>query len=216
MALLRSKSQKIIDFITFPIRAVTIFQDNKWGLSSLRSERFEYSAREVKGHCLDVGCGKHNLFINDYLQGKGIGIDVYKYDGLTDEHIVNDITHFPYENNTFESVTFIANINHVPRPKRDVELAEAYRCLKTGGNIIITMGNPLAEILVHKVVFVYGKLFGAHHDMDTERGMEEGEEYYLTDTEIISRMKMAGFKNIEKKYFATQWALNALFVGTKI
>ena len=48
---------------------------------------------------------------------------------------------------------------------RDIELAESYRCLKNGGNII-TMGNPLAEILVHKVVMRYDRIFGAKHDMD--------------------------------------------------
>jgi hypothetical protein len=77
------------------------------------------------------------------------------------------------------------------------------------------MGNPLAEILVHRVVWLYDKLFKTEYDVDSERGMDEEEEYFLTDTEITERLARAGFKRISKKYFWTQWALNHLFVGWK-
>lgn len=211
----RTKRKKITDFLTFPLRALTLFEKDKWGLSSLASERFDYVAHFVKGYCLDVGCGRNNRFIQDYLNGQGKGIDVYPYEGLSSENIVEDITSFPFDNETFDSVTFIANLNHVPQSKRDVELAEAYRCLKPRGNMIVTMGHPLAEILVHKVVWLYDKILGTNFDMDSERGMHEEEQYYLTDREIISRLKNAGFRNITKKYFWTQWGLNHLFVGWK-
>jgi ubiquinone/menaquinone biosynthesis C-methylase UbiE len=59
------------------------------------------------------------------------------------------MTHLPFKDETFQSVTFPANINHVPRNQRDQELSEAYRVLKPFGNIIITMGNPIAETVVH-------------------------------------------------------------------
>jgi SAM-dependent methyltransferase len=212
----RTQFQKIVDFITFPIRAFLLFQNDKAGLSSLASERFDYVANEVIGHCLDVGCGRHNRFINQYLDGHGKGIDIFPYDGLTEENIVKDITHFPFRDEDFTTVTFIANINHIPEKDRDQELSEAYRVLKQEGKIILTMGNPLAEILAHKVVKLYDRLFKTNFDLDTERGMEEGEAYYLLDSEIIDRLKRAGFKNIIKKYFITQWGLNHLFTGRKI
>jgi SAM-dependent methyltransferase len=213
----RHASQKVKDFLTFPLRAVLPFNSgaDRWSLSSRESERFEYVAREVRGYCLDVGCGRNNRFVEEFLGGHGRGIDVHPYEGLTEENLVEDITNFPFADETFDSVTFIANICHVPRPLRDVELAEAYRCLKPGGNLILTMGNPLAEILVHRVVWVHGKLLGRGYDMDTERGMEEEEAEYLLDTEIVERMSRAGFRDIEKKHFLTQWGLNHLFVGWK-
>lgn len=148
----RSGFQKAKDFFTFPWRAFTLFENDRWGLSSLQSERFDYVAREVQGCCLDVGCGRYNRFICHYLNGDGNGIDVFPYEGLTETNLVKDITHFPFEDASFASVTFIANINHIPSSKRDIELKEAYRCLKPGGNVIVTMGNPIAEILVHKVM----------------------------------------------------------------
>ncbi len=211
----RSIGQKIIDFFTFPLRAVCLFEDDKLTLSSLRTERFDYVAKEVRGYCLDVGCGRHNLFVSDVLAGRGKGIDVYPYEGLDKDDIVTDMTHFPFSDATFATITFIANLNHVPRKMRDIELAEAHRCLEPGGNIVITMGNPIAEVLVHKIVALYDKLFGTQHDMDGERGMDEDEEYFLLDSEIRERLIRAGFRDITKKYFTTQWRLNALFVAFK-
>lgn len=213
--MLRSKTQIFLDFITFPLRAFTIFENDRWGLSSLRTERFDYVSREVTGYCLDVGCGRQNYFIKQVLRGKGKGIDVFPYEGLEAENIVQDITHFPFDDGMFTNVTFIANINHVPKPKRDIDLKEAYRVMQPEGKIIVTMGSAIAEILVHKVVWLSDKLFKTNVDMDTERGMEEEEEYYLTDKEIRERLKRAGFKDIKKKYFFTQWGLNHLFIGVK-
>lgn len=212
---MRSRWQRIVDGLTFPLRAVTLFYKDRLGMSSLASERYDYVAREVQGHTLDVGCGEYNRFIDQVLKGNGKGIDVFPYDGLTSEHLVDNLDVFPFQTASFDSVTFIANINHVPRSKRDIELAEAHRCLKPGGNIIVTMGNPVAEYLVHKVVYFYDKCLGTKLDHDNQRGMHEEEAYFLTDGEIVSRLLGAGFINIRKKYFLTQWCLNHLFVGWK-
>jgi ubiquinone/menaquinone biosynthesis C-methylase UbiE len=182
----------------------------------LASERFHYVAREVTGYCLDVGCGRHNRFIKEFLANNGKGVDVFAYSGLSRDQVLHDLTSFPFSDSSFDSVTFIANLNHVPQSKRAPELAEAYRCLRHGGNIIVTMGNPVAEMLVHKVVALYDRYCGTNYDMDTERGMDEEEQYYLTDSEIIDRLSQAGFRNIDKKFFVTQWGLNHLFVGWKI
>lgn len=213
--MLRTRAQKIKDFIFFPLRALTLIESDRWGLSSLASERFDYSAGEVTGYCLDIGCGKNNRFMVQYLGNNGKGIDVYPYVGLTEENIVKDMTKLPFSDGSFKSATFIANINHIPRPQRDAELVEAYRILEPGGNIILTMGNPLAELIIHQVLYFYDKFLGTSVDMDTERGMHEDEEYYLTDREITGRLSQAGFKDIRKKYFLTQWGLNHLFVGWK-
>ncbi len=213
---MRSGKQKIVDFFTFPLRAITLFYTDKWGLSCQATERYDYASQEVRGYCLDVGCGPNNRFIKEFLNNNGIGIDVYKYDGLEDENIIKDMSHLPYKNNIFDSVTFLANINHVPKDRRDSELSEAYRVLKSSGNIVITMGNPLAETVVHKVIALHDRIFKSKQDVDSERGMEEGEEYYLTDTEIKNRLTKAGFSNIKKRFFVTQWGLNHLFTAFKL
>ncbi|MEO0076553.1 MAG: class I SAM-dependent methyltransferase [candidate division WOR-3 bacterium] len=211
----RSRLGRIIDFITFPLRAITLFENDKLGLSSLASERFDYVSREVEGYCLDVGCGRFNRFIQEYCNGNGKGIDVYKYAGLSDEHIVKDITHFPFDDYTFNTVTFIANFGHIPRHLRDIELKEAHRVLTPGGKIIITNPNCIASILVHKVVKFYDKIFKTKYDIDSERGMQENEDICVHNNEIIERLKKANFINIKTKYFWTQWFLNRLFIAEK-
>jgi SAM-dependent methyltransferase len=211
----RKSVQKIKDFIAFPLRSITLFYSDRWGLSSLATERYDYVSREVIGYCLDVGCGRFNRFVNEFLDGKGKGIDVFEYEGLSPDNIVKDMSHFPFKDNAFDSITFIANINHIPRHLRDMEISEAYRVLKTNGNIIVSMGNPVAEILVHRAVALYDKIFGTMHDVDQERGMKEGEEYYLKDNEIRRRLEKAGFTDIKKKYFHTQWLLNHMFIAWK-
>ncbi len=212
---MRSKKQQIIDFVTFPLRAVTLFYDDKWGLSCQATERYDYASREVRGYCLDLGCGPHNRFIKSFCNNNGIGIDVYKYEGLADENIQKDMTKLPFRGETFQTVTFLANINHIPKNQRDQELSEAYRVLKHGGNVVITMGNPFAETVVHKVIALHDRLFHTSQDVDSERGMEEGEEYFLRDSEILGRLKKAGFTDIKKRFFTTQWGLNHMFVANK-
>jgi SAM-dependent methyltransferase len=211
----RSFFQKSIDFVTFPIRALTLFEDDRWGLSSLRSERFEIAARETQGYTLDVGCGKDNLFVTKYLKGHGKGIDIYPYPGLSEEHLVKSFSRFPGHADEYSSVTFIACLNHCPRSQRDSELSEAHRVLRPGGNVIITMGQPVAEVLVHRLVYYYDKFLGTHVDMDSERGMSGEEAYYLTEIEILERLTKAGFVAIRKRYFWTQWFLNRVYTGTK-
>jgi SAM-dependent methyltransferase len=211
----RNTTQKIKDFITFPLRAFTLFHEDRWGLSSLASERFDYVAGQVIGHCLDVGCGYGNRFIKEYLNGNGKGIDLFPYEGLTEENVVPDLSHFPFLDEAFDSVTFIANINHAPEGQRDAELAEAWRVLKPGGNLILTMGLPVIELLVHRVVWFYDHFLGTRVDMDSERGMKEGEAYFLSEKEIRERLARAGFKHVIRKPFVTQWGVNHLYVGWK-
>jgi len=207
--------QDLADFLTFPLRALLLIEDDGWGLTALRSERLAYVAREVQGYCLDVGCGKHNRFVREFLGGRGKGIDIFPYEGLAPEDLVDDLTRFPFPDRTFATVTFIANLNHVPRPQRDAELSEAFRCLSPGGNIVVTMGNPAAEIAAHLLVRFYDRFLHTRYDVDGMRGMSDSEAYYLGDQEIVARLRLAGFRDIRKTFFATQWGLNHLFVGWK-
>ncbi len=214
----RSNVQKAVDFLTFPVRAVMPFRAgelSKWGLSSRAAERFDYAAREVVGHTLDVGCGPYNRFVTEYLGRRGVGIDIFPYDGLTEDQIFSDLTHFPFEDASFDSVTLIATLHHIPRSKRRTELAEIYRVLRPGGNLILTMATPLTEILVHKVTRLHAKLLGNAYDIDLLREMHEEEEDYVEERELVKQMVHAGFEDIERKYFLTQWGLNRLFVGWK-
>lgn len=211
----RNRIQAALDFLSFPIRAVTLFEKDLLCFSALSSERYDYVSREVSGRCLDVGCGPHSRFVTEYLHGNGIGVDVFPYAGLAEENLLKDHRRFPFDDASFDTVTFIANLNHVSREDRDAELAEAHRCLHPGGRIIVTMGHPLAEAAIHKLVLYYQKFLGPDFEMDTQRGMDDDEEYYVTDKEIVQRLNGCGFYGIQKKYFLTQWGLNHMILGHK-
>ena len=211
----RGALKLVVDFLTFPVRALLLYGGDRWGLSAISSERYDYVAREVLGYCLDVGCGRHNRFVMQYLGGEGVGVDVYPYAGLSAEQLLQDCTKFPFPAERFDSVTFIATINHIAESERDAELREAFRVLRPGGNAIITMGTPLAMVLVHRLLHFYDRVLGTSLDIDGERGMEAEEAYYLSDAEIRQRLERAGFAGITRKRFLTQWGLNHLLIGWK-
>jgi SAM-dependent methyltransferase len=211
----RGAFQRFLDFILFPFRGLVALEDNKWGLTSLRHERYHYVSRYCKGRVLDVGCGRNNVFINEFMNGNGWGIDVYKYEGLQANQVFPDLSRFPCEDKSYDTIVFIANLNHVPPRNRLTELREAFRCLNDGGRIVLTMGNPVAEILAHKLVYFNEKVLGIESDVDYERGMSEEEEYYVKYTEIKRLLKEAGFVDIRSRTFWEQWGLNKLFVGHK-
>jgi SAM-dependent methyltransferase len=211
----RGPIRLLADFATFPLRALFLYGGDRFGLSAISSERYDYAAREVIGDCLDIGCGRFDRFVRQYLGGHGLGIDVYPYAGLGPDQLVEDLTQFPFPAARFDSVTFIASLNHIPEPLRDAELGEAYRVLRPGGNVIVTMGNPIAEVLVHRLLHFYDRVLGTSFDIDGERGMATGEAFYLADEEIRERLQRAGFGHLERRRFLTQWGLNHLFVGWK-
>ena len=115
----RSVLQRIIEFFTMPFRTCTLFYYDRWGLSSLATDRFDYAARQVQGYCLDVGCGQTNRLIREYLDGNGKGVDIYPFKDLSREQILEEMTRFPFEDETFDSVTFLAVLYHVPESRRD-------------------------------------------------------------------------------------------------
>ena len=197
------------DFLSFPIRALFIFDRDRFRLTSLRTERFRHVAREVDGICLDVGCGPGNLFVKRFLKGKGKGVDVFMYEGLRKEDMVDPLK-LPFRDSSFDTATLIAAINHIPKNKRGKELAEIFRILRTDGRIIVTMGNPIAEIIVHRLSRMLNK-----EDMDTKRGMDKDETCYIRDAEIKNLLTAAGFGNLSKKRFWSQWGLNHMIIGEK-
>ena len=196
----------LINFLTFPLRAVTLFEQDIFFIDSLRTERFRYVNRYCKGWTLDIGCG-NNDFVTAFRRNLGIGID------LGDPKF--DPPKILIDKSAFQTVTFVACINHIPCSIRFEEIKEAYRILVPGGRIIVTMGNPVAEFLVHKLTEFYDRIFGTHTNPDYHRGMHEEESYSLHNEIIIDLLLKAGFRNIQIKYFWTQWFLNHLFIAEK-
>jgi hypothetical protein len=145
----RSLSQITRDFLTFPMRAFLLVEGDKWGLSALPTERFDYVSRQVQGYCLDVGCGKYNRFVKEFLDGEGVGIDVYKYDGLTDENIVGTSPPFPSRMRLSRPSLSSPTSTMCPSQCATRSLLK-HSGAEAGGNIVVTMGNPVAMVMTHR------------------------------------------------------------------
>jgi len=104
----------------------------------------------VRGYCLDIGCGNNRL-INIYRAsgGKGIGIDVYPWEGV--DMVLQDTRKLPFKADTFDTVTFVASLNHIPY--REEVLKEVKRVLKRESLSLITTLSPLISFIWHKYTF---------------------------------------------------------------
>src|SRR5579864_743002 len=68
---------------------------------------------KVRGRVLDIGCGENKLIQQIRAAGgTGIGVDVYPWPNV--DQIVEDAAALPFADRSFDTITFIACINHIP------------------------------------------------------------------------------------------------------
>ncbi len=207
----RNKIGKILDWIFFPLRALFLQDNSKFGLSSLRDQRMRIVSELAKGKILDIGCGPNNYFISNFVNNKdSIGIDIYPYEGV--KNIIKDFANLPYDDETFDTITLNAVGGHIPRSKREVEFKEFSRILKKGGLLILTEGEPITQYIHHKWYHFYLKIQGKV-DVDTERGMLEDEEFAMPRREILRYMNSYGLEL--KKEIKIMWRLYSIYVSEK-
>ncbi len=139
----------------------------------------------VRGRMLDIGCGTNEL-VRAY--GDGEGVDVYPWEGA--DRVVEDTAHLPFGDASFDTVTIIAALNHIPN--REEVLREAARVLRPGGRLILTMLPPTISRVWHTL----RKPWDADQ---SERGMQEGEVYGLRRAEMNAMLTRAGF-TIEREH----------------
>ena len=169
------------DFIGIPFRMVLF--DQAW-LSFFRwttfeEERLNFVLPHIQGKLLDIGAGYNNL-VKRY--GNGIGVDVFDWGGGA--MVVQDTYNLPFENDSFDTITFIACLNHIPN--REAVLREARRLIKPSGRIIITMINPILGKIGHAIWW---------YSEDKHRGgMRYGESGGMWTKDIIDLCEAQGFQ----------------------
>lgn len=170
---------------------------NMIGLRSLRDERYDRVAEQCRGSLLDIGCGDNGL-VKRYRCG--VGVDVH--DSGCDL-VVENTSSLPFDNGEFDTVSFVASLNHIPY--RQEVIAEASRVLSDKGRVVLTMLSPFIGKVRHWL---------AWWDADqSDRGMKAGEETGLSNKYIIYLFKNAGFRLVERKRFIC--CLNSLYVFEK-
>lgn len=173
------------------------------GLSFLEKKRIEMVLPKVKGKLLDIGCGCNNLVKNYKLRdGIGIGVDVFAWDGT--DLVVKDTARLPYEANSFDTITFLACLNHIPN--RNAVLKEAFRVLRPGGILLITMIPKTFGVFWHKL---FEWMWG---EEKKGRNFKDHEEMGIDNKELISMIKNAGFTFNKRVSFLV---FNSLFIAKK-
>jgi len=154
----------------------------------------------IRGKLLDIGCGTNEL-VRMYT-GQAFGVDVYQWGSV--DIVVEDSAKLPFSNQDFDTITILAALNHIPN--RKAVLQEAYRLLKPGGRIIVTMIPPATSKVWHRLREPW--------DVDQSvRGMQEGEVFGLSHSAVVRLFREAGFSIELRKRF--MFGINCLTVGEK-
>lgn len=144
----------------------------RWVVSYLARKRNRLTAGMVRGRLLDIGCGDNALV---KMVGKGTGVDVHAWPGV--DMVIEDAAKLPFPDDSFDTITFVASLNHIPN--REDALREASRVMAPNGQILLTMIGPAISRIWHHLI--------RKHDADqSERGMNAGEVWGLTRSQIAS------------------------------
>lgn len=169
-------------------------------LTPIDDERVIIALKHAKGKALDIGCGANN-FIRSY--GNGTGVDVFPWKGV--DEVIKDASKLPFKDGSYDTVTYLACLNHIPN--RANALTEAYRVVKPGGRVIVTMIPPLWGRFIHWIRF---RNDPDHKDRDIDH---DHELLGMHSTHVQSLLKDAGFNVVHRQRFV--FGINSIYVAEK-
>jgi len=170
----------------------------------LEYQRRRIVLKHVRGRYLDIGCGL-NKAVTEYRSRGGdcIGVDVFNFGGA--DLIVEDTAKLDFPDASFETISFIACLNHIPN--RGKVLDEAHRLLQPGGQVLITMIPPRLSAIWHWLIRPWD-------EDQTDRGMKQGEVWGISTSEITSLMQSSGLELVRHTRFV--FGLNNLYIARKV
>ncbi len=132
-----------------------------------------------------------------------MGVDVVAWEGC--DEVVEDAARLPFADASFDTVSFLAYLNHIPN--RADALREAYRVLRPGGRLIVTMITPRLGRFIH--------LWRRPHDPDErERHIDpEHELLGMAPRGLLGLIERAGFTAVRRRRFVL--GLNNLFLAER-
>lgn len=203
----KSSAQALYDLVGAPWRMILLPDATceRLHLTSLRAERFSVVLPFLSGRVLDVGAGRNEL-IRLYQRGHAegaadsVGLDVVDLDAGC--AIVPDCRVLPFPDESFDTVCFIACVNHIP--ERAEVLREARRVLRPGGRVVLTMIGRLLGVVGHALWW---------YSEDKHRSVHEEEVMGIDRRDMLAMLGQAGFEDVTVRRFV--YGLNNLFVGRK-
>lgn len=163
---------------------------------ALANRRVKAVLPYIQGRLLDVGCGSNRL-VRHYTNG--VGVDVHPWPGA--DIVVRDSATLQWEAQSFDTVTIVAALNHIPN--RKAVLRECRRILRPGGRVVITMLTPKTSRVWHWLRKPW--------DADQrDRGMQPGEVYGFTQNQLIELFESCGFTLASQRRFML--GLNRVYI----
>ena len=172
----------------------------KLGLVPIDDERVIMALTHAKGRVLDIGCGANN-FVRSY--GNGVGVDVFAWEGCDLQ--IEDAAKLPFRDGSFDTVSYLACLNHIPN--REDSVRDAYRVLRPGGRLLVTMITPTLGRFIHW-------LRRANDPDHFARHIDHSDELLGMSEAMVRRiLEDAGFRNVVRKRFVM--GFNSLYVADK-
>ena len=196
--------QSFYDLVFAPLRMVLLPDTvcENLHVTSLRSERFAIVLPHMSGRCLDIGAGDNMLLRlkeqRNNNKAESVGVDVVDWGGGC--KILPSVSELPFDDDYFDTVTFVACINHIP--EREEALREVARVLKPNGRILITMIGKLIGEIGHKLWW---------YSEDKHREVHSDEKMGMDEREVIELIENNGFKMIKIETFV--YGLNSLYIA---
>ncbi len=201
------------DLVGAPLRMMLLpdAQAERLHLTSLRAERYAAVLPELCGRVLDVGAGDNTLIklYRKHLQDRGlgtaaadrsVGVDVVDWGG--DIVLIELSDRLPFEDASFETVAFVACLNHIP--ERLGAIKEAHRVLRPGGRLIATMIGKFIGDIGHAIWW---------YSEDKHREVADGEVMGIDPDGMVRLFESGGFENIRVKGFV--YGLNRLYLASR-
>ena len=116
--------------------------------------------------------------------------------------ILPDCSRLPFPDASFDTVCFVACINHIP--ERSEALKEARRVLRPGGRIVLTMIGRFIGGIGHAIWW---------YSEDKHREIADGEVMGMDRAEIRQLLSSAGFSQPREQTFL--YGLNTLYVANR-
>lgn len=203
----KSFFQETWDFLGFPLRAFLLNEQlqKKMLMTTLKEERFSHVLQLLRGNVLDIACGENEI-IERYRRrgGSGIGADIFCHDHV-DVILKGNV--LPFKSESFDTVTIIASLNHIPKTKRAELMNEIHRVLKPNGIFIATGIFKFLGKICHKLTYW-------DFDQKTRKvDFLREEDYALSAKYIINLAKSGGLSYIGKHHFL--YGTNRIFIFKK-
>jgi len=157
---------------------------------------------------LDLGCGLNGLFLQKIQDSisEGVGLDLKINNNFKNDKIKllshNLDNPLPFENNYFDVITSLANLEHLNYPEN--VLKEIYRVLKPNGILLLTTptiySKPVLEFMAFKLGIINKEEIADH-------------KKYFTKNELETLCKNIGFSQYKYKYF--QFFMNGFLFAKK-